>query len=1184
MPVAAPCPDAALLLKFALGQILPEEVERLAPHIEQCAACTRALEGLKGTDTLVEAMSSLPTVDDEPAGEAMNALIEHLKGLRPAAVAGVEVTRTTAADSTPSSEGERPAADRTQDLCAFLSPAQGPGEIGRLGGYRVLKLLGQGGMGLVFLAEDPRLQRPVALKVMKPDVARNPTARERFLREARAAARLKSDHVVTIHQVGEDNGVVFLAMELLEGMSLDQWLKKGRRPTPAQAARVGRQIALGLAAAHERGLIHRDVKPGNVWLESAQKGRVKLLDFGLARGAADEPHLTRPGAIVGTPSYMAPEQARGEAVDTRADLFSLGCVLYRLTTGQLPFRGETTLAVLTALAVDTPAPPREVNADVPPRLAVLIERLLAKDREQRPATARAVADELAAIEHAAAPAPPRPGPAAGRSRPRRRLLVAAGLLFLLAAAAAGIVVIIRDRQGREVARLEVPEGGSVEVKDEAKGKPAAKGKRAPKVGMWIEPPPLPPPVPGEPLARTALVSRPARLRGVRSWTIEPRVAWFPTALAYRPDGRRLAVGSEDGSIRIWEPQTGRLVQLLLGQNSVLGLAWSPDGRLLAAGGYGDSKPVQLWDAVTGRSLRVLEAPAREQVMVLAWSPDGRRLLAWGNFSHACFTWDASDGKLLHNVPVACGFPVAFAPDGRRLAATRDAGDAVVILDVATGRELADLPVPPGRGLGGLDWSSDGKRLACSSAKGLRAWEVETRKECFTQQRGDAYGAVRWAPDGKALAFAVNGRPPGVAVVDVAPGAKARRLDDAYGNVLAWSPDGRTIARLCTTQGAPIWVRLYDLATKARRSLSESSSGETTFALSPDGRVVAAWQYQLLTHRYHTHTWLASVDTGRALAVLPDGGPTLAWSPTGKVLVSGGAHNRTALWGPDGKPQELPVALRAQGLSLAWSSDGRRLALTPVLKPEGDKRVLLWDFEKGERLGELGPFAAQVEQLAWLPGGRGIACYVNNVGWHFWDVQRNCLLNDPKQWQGGHALFLPDGRCLATVGYNHPYRLRDVATGKEREHNVPKCDSLFVASACSADGRVVVLAPGPTVEVWSGDLRRRLRTLQRASVLEYKQVAVSADGKRVVGLSGARLHVWDADTGRLCGTLLLGPTWHDLAVTLEGHYRGDDQVERGIVMVVQKDDGTQEVLEPAAFARRCGWHNDPAKVRLLPAAR
>ena len=267
----------------------------------------------------------------------------------------------------------------------------------RLGPYRLIKALGHGGMGAVYLAEDTQLRRPTALKVMLPSVAIDAQSRERFLREARAAAAIRNDHVVTVYQVGEESGTPFIAMELLRGAPLDAYLAKEPAPTMTAVVRLAREIASGLAAAHEKGLVHRDIKPANIWLE-APKGRVKILDFGLARPAKpdreDAERLTHDGMVIGTPSFMSPEQARGEAVDFRTDLFSLGTVLYRLCTGHLPFSGPTTLAVLTQLAIDNPPPASEVNPQVPAALSELIDRLLKKDPADRPKSARAVADEL----------------------------------------------------------------------------------------------------------------------------------------------------------------------------------------------------------------------------------------------------------------------------------------------------------------------------------------------------------------------------------------------------------------------------------------------------------------------------------------------------------------------------------------------------------------------------------------------------------------------------------------------------------------------------------------------------------------------------------------------------------------------------------------------------------------------
>jgi eukaryotic-like serine/threonine-protein kinase len=324
-----------------------------------------------------------------------------------------------------------PGAEKTYaaELTSFLAPPQGPDEIGRLGGYRILNILGAGAMGVVFHAEDLQLRRSVALKALQPTLALSEAARTRFLREAQAAAALDHDNIVHIYQVGEDRGTPFLAMQFLRGESLSDRLKR-ERPLPlAETLRIGREVAEGLAAAHEQGLIHRDIKPGNIWLEKKEEGgkrspsdssfnlspssfkRAKILDFGLARPIGDSPsHLTHHGVIVGTPGYMAPEQAQGKKVDARADLFSLGVTLYLLCTGERPFRGPDVMSTLLALATHHPPPPSARNAGIPQALSDLVMQLLAKDPNQRPAFARDVVAAIQAIELALPASDPVPTP------------------------------------------------------------------------------------------------------------------------------------------------------------------------------------------------------------------------------------------------------------------------------------------------------------------------------------------------------------------------------------------------------------------------------------------------------------------------------------------------------------------------------------------------------------------------------------------------------------------------------------------------------------------------------------------------------------------------------------------------------------------------------------------------------
>ncbi len=271
----------------------------------------------------------------------------------------------------------------------------------RIGDYTILRKLGEGGMGTVYLAEDSRLGRKAAIKTIRLDVAAKPGNRARFLREARAAAAVEHDNIVPIWQVGEEaNGIPFIAMPFLQGEMLESRLERQAIQPIGIILKVAREVAEGLAAAHARGLIHRDIKPANVWIEGdptaaelvQQVRRCKILDFGLARSTETEDvHLTASGTILGTPAYMAPEQACGGKVDARSDLFSLGVMLYRMSTGRLPFNGPNMMAVLTALATVTPPSARTCNRNLPQPLSDLIDRLMSKDPAGRPQSAAEVA-------------------------------------------------------------------------------------------------------------------------------------------------------------------------------------------------------------------------------------------------------------------------------------------------------------------------------------------------------------------------------------------------------------------------------------------------------------------------------------------------------------------------------------------------------------------------------------------------------------------------------------------------------------------------------------------------------------------------------------------------------------------------------------------------------------------------
>jgi len=456
MHLAAACPEPTKYQQLAVGQLAETEEDALLDHLESCEACAQKLNALAEPDTLVGLIREAQTLVDRAPEGILASLIARMSKLRPeeapatdkpapprepAPGAGI-VFRCPACGKRLKLKGELagkkikcpqcqgiarvptdaggaslteartlepaqpangaptaslPPGGKDWEMCQILGPPQTPDELGRLGPYRVLAVLGAGGMGVVFRAEDTQLTRLVALKVMLPNIAGAEIGRQRFLREARAAAGIKHDHIVSVYQVGEDRGVPFMAMELLEGEPLEKRLKREGKLPVAEVLRFGREIALGLAAAHNGGLIHRDIKPANLWLE-AETGRIKVLDFGLARVAKERAALTQLGAIVGTPEYMAPEQIQGKNLDERCDLFSLGCVLYRMSTGKMPFSGTDMISTLMAVATEQPPPPRKLDPSLPAPLSKLILRLLAKEPEYRPVSAKAVAEALGELE------------------------------------------------------------------------------------------------------------------------------------------------------------------------------------------------------------------------------------------------------------------------------------------------------------------------------------------------------------------------------------------------------------------------------------------------------------------------------------------------------------------------------------------------------------------------------------------------------------------------------------------------------------------------------------------------------------------------------------------------------------------------------------------------------------------
>jgi serine/threonine protein kinase len=458
------CPDQAELQDLLLGRSAGEKRIELEEHYLSCPKCAANSESIAVTDDLTQALLN----KSRPSGieNELQSAITQAKTLA-RLLDTVADQNPIAADVTSGAELN---SGRNERQCFnFLAPPQQEDEIGRFANYRILEVLGIGGMGIVFRAEDHLLKRVVALKVMKPAVAAKPESKSRFIREAQATAALSHDHIVQIYQVGEERGTPFIAMQYLAGQSLQAILDKPKKLRQLDVARIGAEVASGLSVAHEKGLIHRDIKPDNIWIE-AKTYRAKILDFGLARDLSAETELTQSGVILGTPSYMAPEQIAGQELGARCDLFSLGCVLYYLACGQRAFESPNIAGLLHSIS-NKPAVPIEQRASgLHPQLAKLIMQLLEKDPKQRPADAAMVARALKQIqvdlrakqrlnEQAITSQPTLSLKASKASKPPRSSwpLIALGGAAFFALLLGTIVLTIRNRNGQETT-IRVPDG------------------------------------------------------------------------------------------------------------------------------------------------------------------------------------------------------------------------------------------------------------------------------------------------------------------------------------------------------------------------------------------------------------------------------------------------------------------------------------------------------------------------------------------------------------------------------------------------------------------------------------------------------------------------------------------------------------------------------------------------------
>jgi WD40 repeat protein/serine/threonine protein kinase len=728
MGSSAGCPDLRRLESLLQDSLSPPEQSALTEHVGDCTACQLKLDQLAAgpsADDFRQAERDRP-----PADSAFWAAAAELEG------------QLTVLDRL---DVERPP-DMSLD---FLSPADDPSDLGRLDHFAIRGVIGRGGMGVVLRGFDTHLERDVAVKVLNPALAEDETARKRFCRESRTAASISHENVVAVHHVAreESTDLPYLVMQLIDGEPLDARLERVGRLPLKDVVHIGAQVAAGLAAAHEKGLIHRDVKPANVLMERGTD-RVKLTDFGLAR-AAEDVRLTRSGQVVGTPLYMAPEQARGEELDGRADLFSLGVLLYELTTGQTPFEAKTPLAVLKRLTDERHRPVRELNPDTPDWLAAVIDRLLAKSPADRFQSAREVAQLLdlqwSALKTSSDVVPVCPKKRA--SRLRQVLVISAAV----AAGALGMGVAVHYWSAREKLSPRIPEeppplavlrAGSGTVWGVAfspDDRTLAMAIEDGTIKLWdIETKTVTATLPGHQAGAWTVAFSPDGSRLVTSGDDSAARVWdlstsktlmtFQTSAAVRGalfdrDAKVVYTGDRQGNVRVWDVGTGREIRSWQHPGAVYALALSPDGKTIASAG--NDRVVRVWDAQTGLERVPLNGHSGP-VYGLAFRPDGK-VLASASWDHTIRLWNPGTGELLRTLEGHSHdiWSVSFSPDGNTLVSAGQDG-TVHVWDAATGKGLAGF-----RGHDGtvhcVAFSRDGSRIASGGRDGtVQLWKAAPR--------------------------------------------------------------------------------------------------------------------------------------------------------------------------------------------------------------------------------------------------------------------------------------------------------------------------------------------------------------------------------------------------------------------------------------------------------------------------
>jgi WD40 repeat protein len=1053
-----------------------------------------------------------------------------------------------------------PAGAAEQASSAALRPIHIPG-------YEILAELGRGGMGVVYQARQTKLNRLVALKMILAGGHAGETDLARFVTEAESIARLQHPNIVQIHEVGEHDGLPFFSLEFCPGGSQEK--KLNGTPLPAgEAAALVETLARAMQTAHDKGVIHRDLKPANVLL--AEDGTPKITDFGLAKrvGATGQ---TATGAIMGTPSYMAPEQAGGRSkeIGPAADVYALGAILYECLTGRPPFRAATPLDTMMQVLSDEPVPPTQLQPRLPRDLETICLKCLRKEAARRYPSAAALADDVRRFR-AGLPITARPiGPAERLGRWYRRNPGVAGLLALVllslllgAVVAAWFAVWANDSARAARASEENALNEKRRAEDEKRLADAARqlieAEKARVEPLRNR---------AEGLAYAQQLDRAHRSwlendagharelldacrwdfrgweynylntlfeRGQRSLVLGDR--GILQGIAFSPDGKQIATAELNEGVRIWNRSSLELVRNL-GEKSRFAecLAYSADGKRLASGN-GHDGTIRVWNVETGEEVTHFTQPG-VRILSICFSPDGGRLVS-GGWDGPVKVWELASGTAVVSFQAdPQGVTrVAFSPDGKHLATGGTEG--AKLWDSATGKLVSSRPGQSGR----VAFSPDGKLLAVSASEMVVLWEVATGKDVrLVQGHQKQISDVAFSPDGRRLVS--GGWDRLVIVWDVATGRPDLTLKGHTGLVegVAFSSDGLEVASYGREGTVKLWKTVGATDSVHLETPPNEGSGFRP-AFNRDRSLEACGTIRCQIKVF-------DLSTGKERVTLAGHDRPLrcvGFSPDGVYLASGAGGFG---YGPDGKllndsPGEVKVWDLATGrevvklagppeeeLAVMFSPDGKRLAAGAKGGRRGiaggDLRV--WEVGTWHQLWTVGPrdqqqnpdgLRGEVGSLALSPDGKRLATGDQAFEVRLWDLERGREIHKllgHRRPASGYSLgiealaFSPDSRQLASASDDRTVRLWDVESGAEL-HVSRGHTGMVYSLAFSPDGlRLASVGSNETGEDSTLKLSDT-RTGRETFSLKVKgsAVAFSADGSRLLlAGDGETVHVWDA---------------------------------------------------------------------------